>query len=301
MIFDEQHWPPEGLTASFYAAAPPGAAWLAAHPDFHNLLGWERAWAQRAAELDFLAPTSPYFHLKALSTAAYRRWLAPHLAALPPGAAALDAGCGIGRFARVLADRCARVVAFDPSRGALAVCARRLAAEKRTNVELHLADLTWLDELPPATFAAALAIETLSYVADPAAALRHILRIVKPGGLVAISVEGAPGGLAMNGVLDPTELLAARRGEPVVRPGDCWVQYYDRPRFAALLADAGLTGAEIVGSHYFGEGPFWPAVDDARLADPAYVDAILAAEDACRADPVIAPWARVFAAAGRRP
>jgi len=301
MTVDERSPSPEGLTAFFYAGASTRAELLKAHPDFHNLLGWEKAWDERAAEADFLSPASPYFHLKALSTAAYLRWLTPHLAALPPEAAALDAGCGVGRFARILADRCARVVAFDPSRGALAVCARRLAAEKCSNVELHLADLTWLDELPPASFDAAFAIETLSYVAEPDAALRRIVRVVKPGGLIAISVEGGPGGLAVGGANDPRELLAACRGEPLVRPGERWVRYFDRPRLAALLAGGGLAGAEIVGSHYFGEGPFWQAIDDARLADPAYVDAVLAAEDACRADPVIAPWARVFAAAGRRP
>ena len=82
------------------------------------------------------------------------------------------------------------------------------------------------------------------------------------------------------------------------RDGDRFVIFFDEAGLRETLTAAGLHDIEIAGSHYLVEGPFWPSLDDTRLADPAYFESALAVEKWCRAQPSVAPWARVLMAAG---
>jgi demethylmenaquinone methyltransferase / 2-methoxy-6-polyprenyl-1,4-benzoquinol methylase len=109
-----------------------------------------------------------------------------------PGDRVLDVATGTGLVARELvrAKGCA-VVAVDQSPGMLAEARRRVSA----SVELVEASA---EELPFAggTFDALTFTYLLRYVDDPAATLRELARVVRPGGTIAGLEFGLPRGLA---------------------------------------------------------------------------------------------------------
>jgi ArsR family transcriptional regulator len=109
------------------------------------------------------------------------------LALLPSEWTVADLGCGTGALAAELAGRVRRVVAVDQSAEMLRAARRRLAPHP--NVEIHEARLEALP-IPDATCDAAVAVLVLSYLREPAAALREAARILRPGGRLVV-VEAA--------------------------------------------------------------------------------------------------------------
>lgn len=132
---------------------------------------------------------------------AWQAW-APELAAvsdrldLQPGDRVLDAGCGSGPGIRMLARRVAPgglVVGVDTDPEALgwAAWSLRDLAGQGSSVELWQEDLTALP-FPDDAFDAAWCSSVLGYLADPGAALRELVRVVRPGGrIVVISGDAA--------------------------------------------------------------------------------------------------------------
>lgn len=248
--------------------------------------------------MDFLDPASPYHHLKALSTATYLDVFEPHLASLPSSARVLDVGCGIGRFTLPLAERFAHVTAVDACRSALVCCDRHLAAAGRDNVELVWADLSWLADLPPASFDVVFAVEFICYTAAPAEALRQLVRVARDGARLFLSVEAAPGALCGALLPGPEFVSRALAGEALLEPEERYVRYFTRDALRELVTAAGWDIVESFGAHFFAEGPLWHAIDDDRLADPAYAAQVLAAERAARAEPRLADLARAIGIVG---
>lgn len=109
------------------------------------------------------------------------------LGLLPAEWTVADLGCGTGAIAAELAPRFARVVAVDQSGEMLRAARRRLAG--LSNVEIHEARLEALP-LPDQSCDAAVAVLVLSYLEDPAAALREAARVLRPGGRLVV-VEAA--------------------------------------------------------------------------------------------------------------
>lgn len=290
---------PRGLVKKFYTGDESRREALALEPGFHNLVGQETAWSADPMAMDFLRFASPYHHLKRLSTAIYRRHFDSFLPPPAEGFRVLDAGCGIGRFTAELARRYPAVTACDPCRSSLAACAAHLA-EQKLMADLHWADLSWLDQLPPASFELIFAVEVICYVGDPAAALQRLARVARPGAWLFLSVEARPGALTVRAANRPVEWRRLLAGEPLLRENDCYVRLFDEVSLRELLPQTGWRIVSSRLSHYFGEGPFWQSLDDDRLADDAYREEILAAEDECRADPLIAPWGRVLSLIARR-
>jgi ubiquinone/menaquinone biosynthesis C-methylase UbiE len=117
--------------------------------------------------------------------ATFLPFLLPHLRA---GMEVLDVGCGVGSIALDIAPRVApgRVVGTDPDEGQLA--AARASAAKRSieNVEFVAGSV---GELPfeDSRFDVVYANAVLLYVRDPVGALAEMRRLLRPGGLVAVS------------------------------------------------------------------------------------------------------------------
>lgn len=103
---------------------------------------------------------------------------------LPPEAVVADVGTGTGFVAQGLASRAAKVIGFDASPEMLAVAQRNLAAVG--NVEWREAPG---DQLPVAadTLDGVFANMYLHHAPDPAAAIKELARVIKPGGVVCIT------------------------------------------------------------------------------------------------------------------
>jgi SAM-dependent methyltransferase len=105
---------------------------------------------------------------------------------LHDGERVLDAGCGMGFYLAAMGSlRRLRLTGVDAD-------ADRLAWGRREQVPADLlqADLSHLP-FPDATFDKVLLSEVLEHLSDDAAGLRELSRVLKPGGVLAISVPHA--------------------------------------------------------------------------------------------------------------
>jgi len=105
-------------------------------------------------------------------------------AALHPTAVVADIGAGTGFLAQGLAPLVARVHVVDQSLEMIAVARQNLAAFD--NVEYHIAEGTRIP-LPDASLDAVLANMYLHHAHDPLAAIREMVRLLRPGGRLVIT------------------------------------------------------------------------------------------------------------------
>lgn len=102
------------------------------------------------------------------------------------GTRLFDAGCGAGLLSLLASLRSAQVTALDASPGLLAIARQRLpAADVR---EGDLEALPFAD----ASFDAVTAVNSLFYADDMDAAMRELVRVVRPGGRVVVTAWGPP-------------------------------------------------------------------------------------------------------------
>jgi demethylmenaquinone methyltransferase/2-methoxy-6-polyprenyl-1,4-benzoquinol methylase len=186
----------------------------------------------------------------------WRRFLVSRIDATPTDAV-LDVACGTGAVALELVRRhgC-RVVGIDQSGSMLAEGRRRIAAAgfaERVDLRFGRAE-----ELPfaDASFEAATFTYLLRYVEDPAATLRELVRVVRPGGCLAGLEFFIPGkaltrrswegyvrfGLPLlGGLISPAWREVGRYLGPSIR--DFWARY-PLPRFLELWREAGVADAQ---------------------------------------------------------
>jgi SAM-dependent methyltransferase len=107
---------------------------------------------------------------------------------LDSGMDVLDAGCGVGSIALDLAPRIApgRIVGIDADAEQIEVARRSAVERKIENAEFHVASVY---ELPSeeASFDVAYSNAVLMYVRDRVRALAEIRRVLRTGGLAAVS------------------------------------------------------------------------------------------------------------------
>ncbi len=103
---------------------------------------------------------------------------------LPPDAVVADIGTGTGFVAAGLASQVRQVYGFDASPDMLAVAQRNLAPFG--NVTLRLAEGQSIS-LPDSTLDAVFANMYLHHAPDPQAAIREMVRLLKPGGALCIA------------------------------------------------------------------------------------------------------------------
>lgn len=155
------------------------------------------------------------------------RWAAEACA----GADVLDAGCGAGAGAVLLAERAASVVGVDISPAALAD-ARESHGDRAEFREGDLRHLPFGDD----EFDVVTCFEALTQVEKPAAALDELRRVLRPAGLLLVSAPNRevypPGNPLELSELAPDkleELLAERFENVAVHPQQTY--------FASLLCD----------------------------------------------------------------
>jgi 2-polyprenyl-3-methyl-5-hydroxy-6-metoxy-1,4-benzoquinol methylase len=112
---------------------------------------------------------------------------------LPHGAMVLDAGCGDARHSLRLAAAGLNVMAIDSSDFAVDDARDRLeTAGAASRITLQQADLTNLN-LPGSQFDAVFCMGVLMHIPDMDAALRHMSRVIKPGGHLILSESSMSG------------------------------------------------------------------------------------------------------------
>jgi SAM-dependent methyltransferase len=105
---------------------------------------------------------------------------------LRPGQRLLDVGSGPGTITVDLAERVSpgRVTALETSQDALQHTRAEAERAGCGTIDFAVGDVHALD-FPSATFDVVHAHQVLQHVADPVAALREMIRVCKPGGVVA--------------------------------------------------------------------------------------------------------------------
>ncbi|MGT2485852.1 class I SAM-dependent DNA methyltransferase [Methylobacterium oryzae CBMB20] len=109
-------------------------------------------------------------------------------------AVALDLGCGTGLMGEVVRDRVDHLTGIDLSRGMLALARAKTWRDRPLYDRLIEGDLTaTLADLPEASADLCLAADVLIYVADLASFLTGMGRVLRPGGLGAVTVQSHDG------------------------------------------------------------------------------------------------------------
>ena len=181
----------------------------------------------------------------------WRRFLVSRVDA-GPGDTVLDVATGTGAVARELIRRkgCS-VVGVDVSPEMLAEARRRLDPEVRL-VEASAERLPFADE----AFDGLTFTYLLRYVADPAATLRELARVVKPGGTIASLEFGVPRGICrplwelyVRGLLPLAgRAISSGWGRVGTVLGPSIRDFYRRlpePRLLQLWHDAGIEGVAL--------------------------------------------------------
>ncbi|HEX3518475.1 MAG TPA: methyltransferase domain-containing protein [Solirubrobacteraceae bacterium] len=160
-----------------------------------------------------------------------RRFLLEHLSA---GERVLDVGCGDGSFAAELQAAGAEVVGIDVADEAL-----RRARARNPEIELQMVDQDRPWPLEDASFDVVWAGEVIEHVADTAAWLSEVRRVLRSGGALLLSTpDHGPLTLLAAGL---SKRAFATRFDPLGEH----LRYYNSATLSLLIEEFGFQGVQI--------------------------------------------------------
>ncbi|MGO9488761.1 MAG: methyltransferase domain-containing protein [Solirubrobacteraceae bacterium] len=150
------------------------------------------------------------------------------------GERVLDVGCGEGSFAALIAAKGADVVAADVAAEPL-----RRARARHPGLEVRLLSGEGAWELDDASFDVVWAGEVIEHVADTAAWLSELRRVLRSGGRLLLSTPSL-GPAALVGAALSRRAFAAR-----FDPRADHLRYYSAATLSALIADFGFAEIDV--------------------------------------------------------
>lgn len=160
---------------------------------------------------------------------------------LQDGSAALDVGCGAGEVCVELAARVGargRVTGLDPSEAMIAA-ARRAAVRSGRTIELQVGSIYKMP-FTDASFDAVRAERVFQHLENPEAALREMMRVVRPGGRVmVIDPDHGQGGIALDDPAHRRIFAASLRAQLMMIANPC-----SGSRLRGMFVRAGLVQIE---------------------------------------------------------
>ena len=142
----------------------------------------------------------------------FLEWLAP-----PPGLRWLDVGCGTGAFTELIAEGCApnEMQGVDPSDAQLSVARLQLGASGAVFVHGDAMALPFERQ----RFDAVVMALVIFFVPDPAKGVAEMVRVVRPGGLVAAYAwDLLNGGFPFDPIWEETRAVGLT---PLLPPSPC--------------------------------------------------------------------------------
>lgn len=205
----------------------------------------------------------------------------------------VDAGCGVGRWARRFAADGHSVVGIEQSPGM-----RAAAGPGLTILACDMAEAT----LPAGEADLVIAMGSLQYTADPAAVIARFAGWIRPGGHVAVLVDGCAALvlelLGTGRTAEALERLRTRRGVWTSAGEAADLHLLDRATLEAAFGAAGLVAVRSSGLLVSAASRGIAGIDAALTAD---WEGTLAIERALAADPLLADLGKQILVSGRRP
>jgi SAM-dependent methyltransferase len=254
---------------------------------------------------DVLAPTyKEHFnvpHRRLYDTLAWERVLGLLPPPGPDVGPVVDAGCGVGRWARMLIERGYEVVGVEQSPGMLAELDQARLGPGFTLVRgsMDAADVDAVMRGRPA--AMVFAMGSVQYTADPADTVARLASWLAPGASLAVLVDSLVG-LVLELIgsgrdAEAAERLHTRRGVWRIEGASADLHLLDRAALTAAFEAAGLGDVTAAGL-LVGAGPL--GRDRLQVRLDADFDAVLEQERRWAADPVLADAGKQLLVTGRR-
>jgi len=166
---------------------------------------------------------------------------------LKPGDRVLDLGCGTGRQAMNVAGIIGQsgiLEGIDPSSSRIKLACDKLQCASYNNVHFHVGLAEDLGRFSDNSFDHAYFCSSFHWVDDKPAALREVLRVLKPGGSVGMTTLDRESNFGMR---DITKKVFARHNYPVPDGlwGDGGMKRVNKDELEALLKDAGFRDIHI--------------------------------------------------------